>query len=83
MNTFAGTTYDRDGLPVGQNTPFLQRRLHRSTTDSMVAGVLGGFAETYGWNVTLLRIAFLASFLLPGPQAIFYFIAWLVMPRGI
>ncbi len=60
----------------------LQRRLHRSQTDRFVAGVLGGFAETYGWNSTLLRVLFIASFLLPGPQFIFYLAAWVIMPES-
>lgn len=61
---------------------FLRANLHRSTTDKYFAGVLGGIAETYGINSTLVRLLFLASFLLPGPQAILYFIMWFVMPKG-
>ncbi|QGU04322.1 PspC domain-containing protein [Corynebacterium comes] len=64
------------------NTPMHQRRLHRSLTDRYVAGVLGGIAETYGWNSTLVRVLFVASFLLPGPQVLAYFIAWIIMPNG-
>jgi len=64
------------------NTPFSQRRLHRSLTDKYVAGVLGGIAETYGWNSTLVRLIFVASILLPGPQFIAYVIAWIIMPNG-
>lgn len=62
--------------------PVLQRRLHRSRSERWVAGVLGGFAETYNINVTLLRVAFVASILLPGPQVIAYLAAWLIMPEG-
>jgi len=32
------------------NLPKLSRRLHRSRTNRMIAGVLGGIAETYGWD---------------------------------
>ena len=62
------------------DTPLLQRRLRRSATDKLVAGVLGGIGETYGINSTLLRILFVASFLLPGPQMLFYFVMWFIMP---
>ena len=62
------------------DTPLLQRRLRRSGTDKLVAGVLGGVGETYGINSTLLRILFVASFLLPGPQMLFYFVMWFIMP---
>ena len=64
------------------NTPFSRRRLHRSLTDKYVAGVLGGIAETYGWHSTLVRLIFVASILLPGPQFIAYVIAWIIMPNG-
>lgn len=56
--------------------------LHRSRRDFLVAGVLGGIAETYGWNSNLLRMAFILSFLIPGPQAILYFFAWYFMPEA-
>lgn len=61
---------------------FLRANLHRSTEDKYVAGVLGGIAETYGLNSALVRALFLASFLIPGPQAILYFIMWFVTPKG-
>ncbi|MBV7292992.1 PspC domain-containing protein [Corynebacterium sp. TAE3-ERU16] len=62
------------------DAPLLQRKLRRSATDKLVAGVLGGIGETYGINSTLLRILFVASFLLPGPQMLFYFVMWFIMP---
>ena len=36
------------------NLPKLSRRLHRSRTNRMIAGVLGGIAETYGWDANSL-----------------------------
>ena len=46
--------------------PMLQRRLHRNTINKWVGGVFQGIADTYGWDVTLLRILFVgSSFLLP------------------
>ena len=49
--------------------PMLQRRLHRNTINKWVGGVFQGIADTYGWDVTLLRVLFVgSSFLLPGPQ---------------
>lgn len=32
--------------------------LYRSNRHSMIAGVMGGIAERFGWNVTLLRVIF-------------------------
>lgn len=62
-------------------TPYMQRPLQRSVTDRYIAGVLGGVAETYGWNSTAVRLLFVLSFLLPGPQFVIYLVAWLLMPE--
>lgn len=63
------------------NTP---RSFTRSTTDRVLAGVMGGIARRFGWNSTLLRILFvilsIASVAFPG--IIVYLILWLVMPEG-
>ncbi|SQG64463.1 Phage shock protein C [Corynebacterium renale] len=59
----------------------LSRKLHRFSTDKMIAGICGGIAETYGWNSTLIRVLFVLSFFLPGPQILLYAILWLVMPK--
>jgi phage shock protein C len=49
----------------------------------MIAGVMGGLAQRFGWNSTLLRVLFvlvsLASAAFPG--IIVYLILWLVMPE--
>lgn len=57
------------------------KSLTRSIDDRMIAGVLGGFANYFGWDSTLLRVVFIASILLPGPQLILYFAAWIIMPK--
>ena len=55
----------------------------RSRHDRMLAGVLGGIAQRYGWNSTLLRalyvIVSIASVAFPG--IIVYLILWLLMPE--
>ena len=61
--------------------PMLQRRLHRNTINKWVGGVFQGVADTYGWDVTLLRVLFVgSSFLLPGPQWVLYVLAWIITP---
>jgi phage shock protein C len=57
------------------------RRLYRSRSNRVVAGVCGGIAEYFGWSPTVVRLAVLASFILPGTQIIFYLVAWIVMPN--
>ena len=55
----------------------------RSRHDRMLAGVLGGVAQRYGWSSTLLRVLFvivsLASAAFPG--ILVYLILWLLMPE--
>lgn len=55
-------------------------RLQRSRNHRVLAGVCGGIADSLGWSPNLVRVLFVLSFIFPGPQAIFYFIAWIVMP---
>ncbi|NMF31451.1 PspC domain-containing protein [Corynebacterium ammoniagenes] len=62
--------------------PIQRRRLHRSTTNKYVGGVLGGVAETYNIDDTLVRVLFLLSFFLPGPQLLLYLVLWVVIPAG-
>jgi len=46
-------------------------------------GVLSGIAHRYGWDVAIIRLAFIALVLLSGGCAIpMYFFAWLVIPRA-
>lgn len=56
------------------------KRLYRSRRHRVIAGVCGGIAEYFGWDPNLVRLAFLASLLIPGPQAVFYLVAWVVIP---
>jgi phage shock protein C len=56
-----------------------QRRLTRSQSDRMIAGVAGGLAQYLGVDATLIRLAFVALALLGGHGLLVYFILWLVM----
>ncbi|MBY8857946.1 PspC domain-containing protein [Nocardia sp. CA2R105] len=57
------------------------RRLTRSRTDRWIGGVCGGLAEYFGWNATLVRLLFILSCLLPGPQFLIYLVLWVVIPK--
>ena len=46
----------------------------------LVAGVAGGIADKFGWDVTLVRIGLLLSFLLPVLGIGAYLVAWLLIP---
>lgn len=53
----------------------------RPRHDRMVAGVCSGVARKLGMSAGLVRIAFLLSILLPGPQFLAYLAGWLLMPE--
>jgi phage shock protein PspC (stress-responsive transcriptional regulator) len=57
--------------------------LARPRDERMVAGVLSGLARRFGMRPRTLRILFLVSCLLPGPQFVAYLVLWVLMPaRG-
>lgn len=58
----------------------MNRRLVRPTQGRMLGGVAAGIADRYGWDRRTVRLAFVASCLLPGPQFVLYVIAWLAVP---
>jgi phage shock protein PspC (stress-responsive transcriptional regulator) len=55
-------------------------RLRRDTQQKMIAGVCAGIARRYGLSVTGLRVAFVLSCILPGPQFIAYLLLWVLIP---
>ncbi|WP_312652433.1 PspC domain-containing protein [Proteiniclasticum sp.] len=56
--------------------------LTKSSTNRWLFGVLGGFAEYFNIDPTLLRVGFLLFSLLPGPSVIIYIICALIMPSA-
>ncbi len=55
--------------------------LTRPQSKKMIAGVCAGLAERYGWRVGKVRLLFVLSCLLPGPQFVVYLVLWLMMPK--
>jgi phage shock protein PspC (stress-responsive transcriptional regulator) len=55
--------------------------LTRPRNDRMIAGVCSGIARRFGIDPTIVRIAFVASLFLPGPQILIYLAAWILMPE--
>ncbi|MGX4762341.1 PspC domain-containing protein [Corynebacterium minutissimum] len=56
------------------------KRLTRSTTDTMIGGVCGGIAETYDLDPTLVRVLFVVATLLGFSGVVLYLILWIVIP---
>lgn len=58
--------------------------LTRPRHGKVIAGVCAGLAERFGLSPFLVRLAFLLSCILPGPQFIAYLVLWVLMPkRGV
>ncbi|MFV0391841.1 MAG: PspC domain-containing protein [Paludibacteraceae bacterium] len=59
-----------------------KKKLLRSQTNRMIAGICGGIAEMLGWDATVIRIAYvLLSIISAGfPGIAVYLILWLIIP---
>jgi phage shock protein PspC (stress-responsive transcriptional regulator) len=55
-------------------------QLRRDTQHKMIGGVCAGIARRYGLSTTALRVAFVISCVLPGPQFIAYLLLWALIP---
>jgi phage shock protein C len=58
----------------------MQKRLHRSRTEKMIAGVCGGLAEYFDVDPTLIRVLWVLTVLLAGTGVLLYIVLWIVMP---
>lgn len=59
----------------------MDKRLYRSTTDSMLFGVCGGLAEYFGIDPTIIRVLFVLMTIFGGMGLIIYIICTLVVPE--
>ncbi|GAA4438573.1 hypothetical protein GCM10023148_45660 [Actinokineospora soli] len=58
------------------------RKLYRSRSDKMVAGVCGGVAKMLGVDAALVRILLVGATLLGfGTGAVVYLACWLIVPQ--
>ena len=55
--------------------------LSRPTDNKWIAGVCAGLGDRFGIDANLIRLAFVISCLLPGPQFIVYIVLWIIMPK--
>ena len=56
------------------------KRLYRSRSERMIAGICGGLGQYLGTDPTIIRLVFVLLAVL-GPGVIIYLIAWLVVPE--
>ena len=68
--------HDSDRLTAKPNA---MRRLHRSETDRVVAGVAGGLGEYFGVDPVWFRVGFVILTVGGGAGLLIYLIMWLVV----
>lgn len=59
------------------------RSLRRSSSDKMIAGVIGGVARYFGIDPTLARVGYVILSVISAafPGLLVYIILWLIMPE--
>jgi phage shock protein PspC (stress-responsive transcriptional regulator) len=55
-------------------------KLTRPRDDRWIAGVCAGLARRFGMSPGLMRLLFVLSCLLPGPQFVIYIVLWVLIP---
>jgi phage shock protein C len=61
----------------------LQKRLYRSRTEKMIAGVCGGIAEYLDVDPTIVRVLWVLFAFMAGTGILLYLILWVVMPLDV
>ncbi len=56
------------------------KRLSRPKGDRWIAGVCSGLARRFGMSSGMVRLIFVVSCVLPGPQFLIYLVLWIMMP---
>ena len=71
---------ENPNIPPVEEEPAPRATLTRSRTDRLIGGVAGGIARHYGFDATLVRVAFVAGVLLWGASIVLYIAALVLMP---
>lgn len=56
--------------------------LVRPRNGRVIAGVCAALARRFGMKPGLVRLIFVLSCLLPGPQILIYIVLWIILPAG-
>jgi phage shock protein PspC (stress-responsive transcriptional regulator) len=69
--------------PVPPATASATSRLVRPRYPRLIAGVCAGFAEHYGWDLSVVRVVTVVlAFLTGGISVLFYVAAWVLIPEA-
>ena len=57
------------------------KALVRPRRGRVVAGVCAGLARRFDMSPTVVRVLFVLSLFLPGPQILLYLALWIILPQ--
>lgn len=66
---------------ASMQSPLGRQGLIRPRRGRLLAGVCAGLAQRFGLSRFVVRLLFVASVILPGPQFIVYLVLWVLMPN--
>jgi phage shock protein C len=76
-----GATFSAAPPPPAGTYP-VPGQLTRPRNNRMIAGVCAGFAQHYGWDLTLVRVLTALLALFTGVGAVAYLVAWVIIPEA-
>ena len=59
----------------------MYKKLYRSVTDKMLAGVCGGLAEYFAIDPVIVRLIFVLAVIFGGSGILAYIILWIIIPQ--
>lgn len=59
-------------------------KLRRSSSDKVIAGVVGGIARYFSFDPTLARVLYVVASVISAafPGILVYIVLWVIMPEG-
>ena len=69
--------------PMDAPAPPTPRRIIRSSSDRIIAGVASGFGRYFNVDPVLIRLGFVLLTFLGGIGALLYLVAWLIIPEEV
>jgi phage shock protein PspC (stress-responsive transcriptional regulator) len=70
----------RNAATTTEGVNDVNRRLVRPRDDRWIAGVCSGLARRFGLSSGMVRLIFVVSCILPGPQFLIYLVLWVLVP---
>ena len=69
------------GEEIMKTKGFKGKRLYRSKSNKIIAGVCGGIGEYFGVDPVLIRLLWVIFTLMGGAGVLAYIIAWIIIPE--